>query len=367
MGGAFYAASDDEMAVHYNPAGLSRYSGGAQFMMGTGVGFSEGTLSSLSFLGSSLTSLMGGTGGTGATTTLVSGLLGLSGKPVYLGLGVTPYFITRGLSFSLLLGDTKIQTGLLGNGLDINADTTVLVDNGVVVGLSRQFAGDKVAVGVSAKGLYRVGGHKVLTTADLVSNQGLTLGSLGGAGGGLEFDVGVLFKLPSKTPTWEWSAGVAVNNALATEFASYRLVGPPPQLPRTVSLGLQGLYRGLKSVPYVRLLADFADVQLGGQAESDLGARSGSLTKHINCGVEIPLTRLITVRGGLHQGNWTAGLGLELYLFKLTFATYGEELLDGVGRMSSRRYSLQLSLGFGASGAGPASAKSAPPASAPKA
>lgn len=53
-----------------------------------------------------------------------------------------------------------------------------------------------------------------------------------------------------------------------------------------------------------------------------------------------------TLNAGIYQGAYTAGINLDLALFKFNFATYEEEIGTGSANISDRRYTAQLAIGW---------------------
>lgn len=73
------------------------------------------------------------------------------------------------------------------------------------------------------------------------------------------------------------------------------------------------------------------------------------LMRKLNFGIEIGVP-LIDIRGGFHEGYYTAGLGLNLGLFQLDLATYGVELGAYPGQIEDRRYVLEFKMELGLGG-----------------
>ncbi len=73
------------------------------------------------------------------------------------------------------------------------------------------------------------------------------------------------------------------------------------------------------------------------------------LTRKINFGIEIGLP-LVDIRGGFHEGYYTAGAGLNLGLFQVDVATYGVELGAYPGQIEDRRYVLEFKMEIGVGG-----------------
>jgi hypothetical protein len=70
------------------------------------------------------------------------------------------------------------------------------------------------------------------------------------------------------------------------------------------------------------------------------------LGKKIHAGVEVALP-LLTLRAGLNQGYYTAGVGLNLGLIHVDAATYGVELGAYPGQQEDRRYVAQFTFQLG--------------------
>ena len=69
-----------------------------------------------------------------------------------------------------------------------------------------------------------------------------------------------------------------------------------------------------------------------------------SYSKKVQVGAEVALP-VFTLRGGMHQGYWTAGLSATVLPFlTLDFATYGEELGVAGGQQDNRYYMLGLQM-----------------------
>jgi hypothetical protein len=343
MGGAFYGLSDDQNALFYNPAGLALYRGTGELMLSL-----QGTIPSQ--LGQVINTYNAGTNYSNASA-IVSAIQGYQGSALSAGFNLMPFYLRKNFAIGLLIADTKVNAALLGNNFDSSIDVTGVSDTGLFVGFGRQTFDDHLYLGFNAKLMGRVGGHKMLSALDLINAGGvnLNLSSLGGAGLGLDFDIGSTYDFPVPIVGLKNRLSLVVSNLLASDFSLYRISGVPPGLPRLISLGSEVVMPGYKWIDNFNILLDLAEFGAGGQDDQDLGARDGSFFKHVNLGVEIPMNGWFVVRGGIHQGDWTFGLGIETQIVKLELATYAEQLDFGVGRLPSRRFALQLSIGAGSS------------------
>ncbi len=338
MGGAFYGLSDDEYALFYNPAGLDLYRGSGQGGLGIAGGVSSNAFSAVSDLTKSNDNI----------SDIIDKLGKYQGHPLYGGVTILPYWMKKGFAIGLLVGDLKANVAILGKNFDSEIDVTAIADSGLIVGFSQSYLDDKLHMGLNTKVLFRGGGRQSFSMLDVAQDKSFQINpqSLGGAGLGVDFDLGATYDVPG-VPIGNVSRVSAVlNNLVGSTFPWARYGGTPPALPRMLSFGWVTVFNGWECFDNFNFLFDLAELRVLGMAEEDQGARVGSLFKHINFGVEAPLGGIFIPRLGMHQGNISAGFGLNFYVGKLEFATWEEELAKGVGRLSSRRYEMRFVLGW---------------------
>lgn len=342
MGGAHYALSEDESALFYNPASLGFYRGGGELMMGIGAQLSSGALGQVD----TFTKATEGN----SIASLVDQLSPLAGHPLSVGATIMPFYHRKGLAVGLLVADVKVNSAYLGKDVDSYFDLTAIVDSGLIVGKS--FAlGKSLSLGINTKLLLRGGGRQVFAPLDFVTSKNLKFSDgVIGAGFGGDFDIGLTWE-----PEHAWLGSrsgfsVVISNLLATPYTwAIFAKSAPPALARMGSVGTYSIFKGGKVIDYVLFAIDFAEIGLGGQTDRDLGARAGSIWKHVNFGVEFALRQWFILRTGIHQGNITAGASLQSPVARLEFATYAEELGLNPGTLSSRRFIGQLVFGAGSS------------------
>lgn len=346
MGGAYYALSDDESAMFYNPAGLSTRELPWQFMFPIKPTLSQNAISSFSLLKDTFSN-------TNNISQVISNLESLQGRPYSVGIGLFPHFVKKNFGIGLLLADTKVNFGILGAGIDSSAEITAVSDSGLFLTYARPIGLEELHIGLTAKFLARAGGKRTYNSLEIAQNQSsnLNLEQLGGFGLGLDFDLGAIYEMPKPLIPWalQQRFSFTLSNIFATTFPIAKR-GAPPQLPRYFSLGSYTLFPGWGPVSNFIFCLDFAEFNLGGQTDPALGARVGSFWKHLNWGIEMPLGRVFTLRTGFHQGSFTAGFGLNIKYLRLDFAWYGEEIGTGVDRINDRRLALQISIGGGTLG-----------------
>jgi len=342
MGGAFYAMSDDARALFYNPAGLSFYTGEDQYMFSTNFQIAQGGVEAIN----QIREVTESTKDIGA---IAASIAALQGKPVYIGAGLFPFYLSKNKAIGLLLFDTKGQFGYLGKELDSSLDMTIISDSGIFMAYGKPVT-ENLHLGVTAKMIYRVGGRTAFSVIDLATSSTLSFDpqNLGGMGGGLDFDLGATYELPTTwLPHWvkEGRLSLTASNLIAGALI-FKQSGTPPQLPRYVSFGSLFVLPGIASIDRFHVLFDLAEFGLGGQTDLDLGARGGSVWKKVNWGIEAPIKGWAFPRVGFHQGMFTLGLGLDFEFFKTDFAWYAEEVSSGINRLASRRFAFTLTLGF---------------------
>lgn len=91
------------------------------------------------------------------------------------------------------------------------------------------------------------------------------------------------------------------------------------------------------------LVCDFVDM-LGFFQTDDIGFRT--FMTHFKAGAELRLFSILDVRGGLNQGYWTLGAGLDLAIFKVDVAYYWQEFGEVAGDNGLDAISVRFNLGY---------------------
>jgi len=128
-------------------------------------------------------------------------------------------------------------------------------------------------------------------------------------------------------------AGVAFEDVGRTTFRSQTTGRGSPRTQATYASAGVAYTGQVPGVSYAFLL-DFKNLTYTGQ----------SYSKKIHAGVELAMP-IVTVRGGLYQGYWSAGLSTTIFPFlTLDLASYAEELGIGGGQHVNRYYMLGLQM-----------------------
>jgi hypothetical protein len=181
-------------------------------------------------------------------------------------------------------------------------------------------------VGVAAKVLWRKGGYHLLSFSQLVNVSQSTLTAMtGDYGMGFGADLGTQYVM--NMGRMQLSLGAAVDNVGGIHFAS--IADPQPQ---AVAAGF-GLRYSMSRFA-MKLAYDYRNIF----ADADWKKKT-----HLGMALEIPVFTLYT---GMSEMMWTAGFAFDLWLFRITAASYAEELAATSATDPERRYLLQVALRF---------------------
>ena len=314
MGNSFMPVADGIDALFYNPAGLASTGGITITPVKLKVGADDVTSLAKA---SDFNSDFSGT------------LRSFYGQVVSVTASETAGVAIPG--FAVAGYDSANVTADLSNPALPNFRVNAINDTGVAAGFGLNL-GPFLKWGVVGKKIYRFGGSMDLPVSAIASlNDTLIKQQLENYGVGTALDSGVSLSFPSPVkPTFSF----VWRDIGDTSFVLNRGVAqlPTDKSEMAAAFGLEVSLPLLKIMPTVeyRYLTN-SDIQIG---------------KKINGGIEVQLPGL-SLRGGLHQGYYTAGAGLNLGLMRLDLATYGVELGQYAGQHEDRRYVLELTIDFG--------------------
>jgi hypothetical protein len=220
-------------------------------------------------------------------------------------------------------------------------DPNTLISAGPVINLSRRLMDeDRLSVGMNFRTEVRASSNssKQFSIQDFLAGTNTADFVQGGSGMGFDFDLGSTFRPHWKNFGFEYQIAFAINNVLGGQ---YKNLGKPIKswssdpfvTKRSYNFGLSGRKKGLLGMDEVILALESTDI--GNNTD-------GSFFRTLHMGAEADWS-IFRIRGGLNQGYLTAGFGIDLYLFSLNLATYGEELGLNAGVKQDRRYALELS------------------------
>ncbi|MGE4130868.1 MAG: hypothetical protein AB7F86_04485 [Bdellovibrionales bacterium] len=322
MGDAYTALADDSSSLFYNPAGLARVSGINWKVISLKVGASGYTAyNKIKDLNSS-------------SSGFSSAVSELYGEHVWSGAGGESIFTIPFIGFGVYdHADALIK---IDNPVYPEIYTSVVNDFGYVLGIGVPI-GPFLQGGVNLKYIKRTGARVPFGAsfvADLDPNT--IYSNVTGWGTGYGADIGGNIVLPA--PFFTATLSAVWKNVGEMTFTSEGGSDVPKE-ENDITLGAGLLF----DLPLISIAPAFDFRYLN---RSDL-----QLTRKINFGIEIGLP-IIDIRGGFREGYYTAGLGVNLGLFRVDAATYGVELGEYTGQIEDRRYVLEFAMELGIGGGG---------------
>ena len=317
MGDAFTAVADDESSLFYNPAGLARVRGLNLKIFDVGAGASNV---------SSISKFQGLKGGSG--TSFSQSLSSLYGEHIWVGAGGEAFFTMP--MFGIGVYDHSGALIQIDNPVYPQVHTRVLNDYGYVMGLG--IPAGLLHLGADLKYIKRTGADSTFGPAAIGDLQSSNITDrITGWGTGYGADLGASLVIPA--PFFRAALSVAWKNVGATQFKSSNGTDIPSE-PNNITVGA-----GLKfDAPLISVTPAIDIVYLN---DANL-----QLTRKVNFGVELGLP-LLDLRAGFHEGYYTAGVGVNLGLFRVDGATYGVELGAYPGQIEDRRYVVQFTMELG--------------------
>lgn len=318
MGGAFITLSDDENAMFYNPAGLNDVEGfGGIDLINPLIEVSESSLD----LYKDLKDIDPN------NTTQVTDLLNrFMGKHQHIRAAFFPNLFFHNFAIGAL-GQATLDAEIR-NRADPRVITDAKVDNGLLAAVAYGLLDNTLQIGVTGKFIQRQGISKTFTAVDIASNKFDPLSDLDNKND-FAFDLGA--KINIDIPIVKPSFGVVLQNITDLDFEQLG------KLPQQLNVGL-AINPGFWIVSST-LAAEIDDITKQIDVDNDI-------YKRIHLGVEVRFPAVLTVRGGFNQGYLTAGAALDVWILKIEYATYAEELGAVAGQRDDRRHVGQVVLGF---------------------
>ncbi|MCC6278052.1 MAG: hypothetical protein IT289_09075 [Oligoflexia bacterium] len=314
MGNSFTTIVDNKDALFYNPAGLSKIRGLHLTLLDLGLG--TDTVS----VNSSYTNLTG--------SNYASVIREFYGRQVWFGINASLGFSMP--NFAIAAYDSLNISFNLHNPAYSNVTMNLTNDFGIVTGAAYSFLpNDVFRLGVAVKRVTRYGARVPFgpsTLATLSNSQINALVNNYGTGWGL--DSGLLIEVPVPgRPTFS----AVWQDIGQTKFLPISGSVRPPPLDNNAVAGFGmdfdwGLVAFRPSIEFRH--ANLRDEQIG---------------KKLHGGFELALP-ILTLRGGIHQGYWTAGVGYDMKYLQIEAATYGVEMNVYPGQKEDRRYLVNIIL-----------------------
>lgn len=321
MGGAFTAVADDANALFYNPAGLAKIDKWSLAVLNPIIGINENAtdfFDDYQDIDSDNTS---------EVTRLLRDYLG---DPVNFDFAMFPHFAKSNMAFGVL---ARAKVGLTAHNaaypeLQVDADTSV----GLHGGYGQAFGNFLVGVGlkyIDSETLYATYGPADLTSDDFEEKVEDDMDSDAGIGA----DLGLMYKFDLELggQNLEPTIGIAAINLIEP------VDNDTDYYKRHFNVGLSAKY----AVGPVTLTGALDVIDVGANLGND-----DDYAKRLHMGIEAKLPMFLSLRAGLNQGYPTLGATLDLWLLKLSYARYYEEIGTSAGDKADLRQLVQLSLGW---------------------
>jgi hypothetical protein len=329
MGDVRYTTGQYEENFFANPARSADNEGFLLQLPKLTLEMGSGTIGSIGTLVNS------GSDGIGALSSVV-------GKPLYARFQLVPFavhfrnFISNKWSFGAGMFLSAQTISVLSQSGQI--DPTTAISGGPAFNLSRRLLEeDRLVIGMNMRTEARASSKSQFSIQEFLSGTNVNQAVKGGSGFGFDFDLGATFRPHWKTGEFDYQLGFAINNLLGGQYknlgkAISTWTDDPYATPTTLNLGISATRKGLWHFDHLILALESTDIG---------NNKDGSFYRTLHMGAEAKW-KILKIRSGLNQGYLTGGLGIDLVVFSLNFATYGEELGLNPGVFQDRRYALDL-------------------------
>ena len=357
MGGASIAVGSYSTAVFSNPAGLANIKKDHGFVVDLlGVGFSASPkiadfVNDMSDLDLSDTNL-------NKELDLLAVLDEYAGEPFHLGIDNYSSISKNSDAFAWSIGvlaanDTNFMAHPNGGSQGL-VTVTSRTYGGLVLGAAKPYETEygRLDVGMSVKYISNVSYEGGLSVTDLLSDDmaDVITDKFENEGTGIGIDLGVTYH-PFADSFWHPAIGMSIMN-----MGSLSMDDQYGGQPMTVNVGasispeLPFIDKFVLAVDYVDALNANTIREYNIDDNSFTDYEEADVMKRLRVGVGIGLldTWLLstTLNLGLYQAAYTAGVNLELALFKLNVATYQENIGTTDTPIEDRRYMAQIGIGW---------------------
>lgn len=213
-----------------------------------------------------------------------------------------------------------------------SAEPNLVFDYGVALGAAVPVVPGIANIGVTLKRINRTGTTDSISAGKLATMTPEQLTEeFKRRGTGYGLDLGGMLKAPGPISP---SLSFVYRDFGYTTFSHEEGAGAPSRIEPEMVLG-----GALEiSAPLLKMTPAF-DLRYLNRSDYQFG-------KKLNLGLEVSLP-LIDVRAGLHQGYYSAGVGVNLALLHVDVATWGAEMGEYPGQLEDRRYMVQLTFDLG--------------------
>lgn len=319
MGGAFITLSDDENAMFYNPAGLNDVEGfGGAEILNPLVELSASSLDlykDLSDIDSN---------DTAQVTDLLNRFIG---EHQHLRTSLFPSVVFHNFGIGVL-GQATLDAEIRNRANPV-VTVDAKVDLGLLASAAYAFYDKTIQIGVTGKYFQRRGVVDTFTVVDIASDNFDPLEDADESKNDFAFDLGA--KVNIDMPVIKPTLAIVLQNITDLDFDQ---LGKLPQQ----------LNVGVAINPDLWILHTTFALEVD-DITKEVGT-DDDMYKRVHLGAELRFPTILAVRAGFNQGYWTAGATVDIWILKLSYATYAEEVGASAGQREDRRHVAQVALGF---------------------
>lgn len=339
MGRAYSAIADDWLALDYNPAGLALVRKVDLQLFDIKIGSNRDAVQSYSSVKS-----IGSSSGA-----LSNSLNSFMGKHVMATAGnqtqiTLPYFAA---AFSYdVHADVDLQNRAYPTTFTrYTKDLAAKFGGALSAGARRDFR-----IGASIALINRVGGMRYLGIDEIAGSRATLADKFQVKGSGIAGTIGMQYRLPTPGRT-EFTTSFVWHDIGMTSYGSAFSKSRPDRTDQNIVVGmglrlpiggkknrrLERRYGPDRSNSSLSFAFDYSHLNLSPDTEH--------LPKHLHLGMNLDLP-IVSFQLGMNQTSLTMGTTFDIWLLKIAFATYGEELGSYAGQRRDRRYLLSVGDSF---------------------
>jgi len=343
MGRAYSAIADDALALHYNPAGLALVKKLDFQLFELRVGSNRDVVESYKKLGDL---------GKSSSGSIADTLGQYMGKRIQASGGnstqlTLPNF-ALGFTYDVHTNFNMENQVYPFTTMRYTKDLGFHMGGAVSAGKRKDFR-----VGATLKYIRRTGGVRSVAVSEISGNRKALTEKFNESGNGIGGDFGLQYRLPIPGRT-EITTSFVWHDMGHTSFGTAQQKNPPNRIEQNIVAGLgvrfpigglknrrlERRYGPTRSTSNLSFAFDYSHLNMSWNREH--------LPKHIHLGMNLDLP-ILSFQLGLNQTALTLGTSFDIGIFRVSFATYGEEIGNYGGQKVDRRYLLSLgsSLGFG--------------------
>jgi len=330
MGGTFTAVGKDAEALFYNPAGL--YDMGFQLaLLNPQAEVDQNFLD----MGNDLMDAMDKDTDTERMDALTEIISNNMGKPLHLRFTLFPHVAVKNVVVGAIgqgILDSRLHNPLSSEGA---VEVSGGYEYGPVLGASIALPVTGLRFGVGAKYIINTWIDKGFTIRD-IATDGFDPMDYKIENKDYSFDAGFLYDIPILS-SLKPKAGIALLDITDLDFQDENGKGRKIPMRGNVGISLN------PTIPYISdliLALDYQDFMHNYEQDN-------STWKRVHAGAELGLLgRHLLLRGGFNQGYATGGAELDLWVLKLAYTYYSEEMGAYAGQDKDTRHLAQLSIGW---------------------